>query len=203
MNDHSIRENRARLLLGLIGSGIQASLTPAMHEREAAEHGLLCLYQLIDLDSLGTAGGRAARTPRRRRAHGLRRPEHHAPLQAVGAAAAHGPFRRRPRARRRQHGRPARRPPLGPQYRLAGVLRELSPRPAGSLNPAHRATGRRRRGCGHRIRHAENGRRPHHHLRSRRRPRRGPGRALRLHLRRTPCLHRLPISPPASPPPMA
>ena len=53
MNDHSNCENRARLLLGLIGSGIQASLTPAMHEREAAGQGLLCLYQLIDLDPLG------------------------------------------------------------------------------------------------------------------------------------------------------
>ena len=41
------------MLLGLIGSGIQASLTPAMHEREAAEHGLTCLYQLIDLDEPG------------------------------------------------------------------------------------------------------------------------------------------------------
>jgi shikimate dehydrogenase len=53
MNDHSICERRVSLLLGLIGSGIQASLTPAMHEREAAEHGLQCLYQLIDLDPLG------------------------------------------------------------------------------------------------------------------------------------------------------
>jgi shikimate dehydrogenase len=53
MNDHSNGGNRSRLLLGLIGSGIQASLTPAMHEREAARQGLLCLYQLIDLDTLG------------------------------------------------------------------------------------------------------------------------------------------------------
>lgn len=45
--------NRKRLLLGLIGAGIQASLTPGMHEREAQEHGLLCLYQLIDLEVLG------------------------------------------------------------------------------------------------------------------------------------------------------
>jgi len=42
-----------RLLLGLIGSHIQASLTPAMHEREARENGLHCLYQLIDLERLG------------------------------------------------------------------------------------------------------------------------------------------------------
>src|SRR5471032_3371495 len=41
------------LLLGLIGSGIQASRTPAMHEREGAEQGLRVIYKLIDLDKLG------------------------------------------------------------------------------------------------------------------------------------------------------
>jgi shikimate dehydrogenase len=41
------------ILLGLIGDGIQASLTPAMHEREAGEHGLRCIYKLIDLQKLG------------------------------------------------------------------------------------------------------------------------------------------------------
>jgi len=41
-----------RLLLGLIGAGIQTSHTPRMHEREAAEHGIRCIYQLIDLDEL-------------------------------------------------------------------------------------------------------------------------------------------------------
>ena len=43
----------SRLLLGLIGAEIQASRTPAMHEREARECGLPCLYQLIDLARLG------------------------------------------------------------------------------------------------------------------------------------------------------
>ncbi|MGH7072406.1 MAG: shikimate dehydrogenase [Acetobacteraceae bacterium] len=41
------------VLLGLIGYGIQGSLTPAMHEREAAEQGLSCIYRLIDLEPLG------------------------------------------------------------------------------------------------------------------------------------------------------
>jgi shikimate dehydrogenase len=41
------------ILLGLIGSGIQSSLTPAMHQREAGEQGLRCVYKLIDLDRLG------------------------------------------------------------------------------------------------------------------------------------------------------
>jgi shikimate dehydrogenase len=43
----------AKLLLGLIGAGIQQSLTPAMQEQEAAAHGLRLHYQLIDLDRAG------------------------------------------------------------------------------------------------------------------------------------------------------
>jgi shikimate dehydrogenase len=38
-------------LLGLIGAGIQRSLTPAMHVEEAGHHGLRVHYQLIDLDT--------------------------------------------------------------------------------------------------------------------------------------------------------
>jgi shikimate dehydrogenase len=41
------------VLCGLIGSGIQASRTPVMHEREGAEQGLRLIYQKIDLDRLG------------------------------------------------------------------------------------------------------------------------------------------------------
>lgn len=41
------------ILLGLIGTGIGASRTPALHEAEAAAQGLRCLYQLIDMDVLG------------------------------------------------------------------------------------------------------------------------------------------------------
>lgn len=40
-------------LVGLIGKGIQASRTPAMHEREGSEQGLRYVYKLIDLDRLG------------------------------------------------------------------------------------------------------------------------------------------------------
>ena len=39
-----------KLLVGLIGAGIQLSLTPAMQEGEAGQHGLRLHYQLIDLD---------------------------------------------------------------------------------------------------------------------------------------------------------
>lgn len=38
---------------GLIGKGIQRSKSPAMHEAEAAAHGLRCVYELIDLDERG------------------------------------------------------------------------------------------------------------------------------------------------------
>lgn len=39
-------------LVGLIGDGITHSLTPPMHEQEAAHHGLLYLYRPIDLTAL-------------------------------------------------------------------------------------------------------------------------------------------------------
>ncbi len=41
------------VLVGLVGAGIRASRTPALHEREAAELGLRCIYKLIDLEALG------------------------------------------------------------------------------------------------------------------------------------------------------
>src|ERR1700728_3950313 len=40
-------------LIGLIGAGIQASRTPALHEAEGAAQGLRYLYKLIDLEVLG------------------------------------------------------------------------------------------------------------------------------------------------------
>jgi shikimate dehydrogenase len=42
--------DRGSFALGLIGSGIGASLTPAMQEREGREAGLSLTYRLIDLD---------------------------------------------------------------------------------------------------------------------------------------------------------
>lgn len=42
-----------KLLCGLIGAGIQRSLTPAMQEEEARAQGLRLHYQLIDLDRRG------------------------------------------------------------------------------------------------------------------------------------------------------
>jgi shikimate dehydrogenase len=42
-----------KLLLGLIGAGIQRSLSPVLQEEEARHHGLRVHYQLIDLDAAG------------------------------------------------------------------------------------------------------------------------------------------------------
>ena len=53
MSEHrSVDLARPGCLVGLIGAGIQASRTPAMHEREGAEQGLRYLYKLIDLQTL-------------------------------------------------------------------------------------------------------------------------------------------------------
>ncbi|MER1995198.1 MAG: shikimate dehydrogenase [Arthrobacter sp.] len=43
-------------LVGLIGEGITASLTPPMHEREAEENGLRYLYRPVDLSVSGRSG---------------------------------------------------------------------------------------------------------------------------------------------------
>jgi shikimate dehydrogenase len=43
-------------VVGLIGAGIGASLSPALHEREASRLGLRYRYELIDLDDPGRTG---------------------------------------------------------------------------------------------------------------------------------------------------
>jgi shikimate dehydrogenase len=46
-----VQETRgSKLLIGLIGSGIGRSLTPAMHEEEARHHGLTIHDQIIDIE---------------------------------------------------------------------------------------------------------------------------------------------------------
>jgi len=47
------RPSSTTFLVGLIGSGIGPSLSPALHEREAEELGLHYLYRRLDLDVLG------------------------------------------------------------------------------------------------------------------------------------------------------
>jgi shikimate dehydrogenase len=50
MND-PVAGSQRKLLLGLIGSGIQRSLAPALQEEEGRHHGLRIHYQLIDLEA--------------------------------------------------------------------------------------------------------------------------------------------------------
>ncbi len=52
-NGEHVRMSRSSVLLGLIGSGIQLSRTPALHEQEGDSQGIRLLYQKIDLISLG------------------------------------------------------------------------------------------------------------------------------------------------------
>ncbi|MGX1546780.1 shikimate dehydrogenase [Streptomyces adustus] len=47
------KDSKDSYLVGLIGSGIGPSLSPALHEREADRQGLRYLYRLIDIDTLG------------------------------------------------------------------------------------------------------------------------------------------------------
>jgi shikimate dehydrogenase len=46
-------ERRGAMLTGLVGTGVTASLTPPMHEREAERLGLRCVYRVFDLAELG------------------------------------------------------------------------------------------------------------------------------------------------------
>jgi shikimate dehydrogenase len=48
-------------LVGLIGDGITASLTPPMHEREGCAQGLHYLYRPVDVAALGFTGDQAQR----------------------------------------------------------------------------------------------------------------------------------------------
>lgn len=42
-----------KVLLGLIGAGIQRSVAPALHEEEGRHHGLRVHYQVVDLEAAG------------------------------------------------------------------------------------------------------------------------------------------------------
>lgn len=58
-------------LIGLVGSGIGPSLSPALHEREAGELGLSYVYRLLDLDVIGSPVGDVLRAARNDGFHGL------------------------------------------------------------------------------------------------------------------------------------
>src|SRR3954470_8802023 len=58
--------------VALIGAGIEASLSPALHEQEAAALGLDYTYTLIDLDALDAGPEATGDLLDRAREHGLR-----------------------------------------------------------------------------------------------------------------------------------
>jgi shikimate 5-dehydrogenase len=53
MSDHPRPDRPHNVLIGLIGAGIQASSSPALHEVEGRAQGLSYQYRLIDLETLG------------------------------------------------------------------------------------------------------------------------------------------------------
>ena len=58
-------------LVGLIGSGIDASLSPALHEAEAAAQGIDYSYRLLDIERLGAGVGELVGRARRAGYSGL------------------------------------------------------------------------------------------------------------------------------------
>ena len=48
----AVRPGSEGTLVGLIGTGIQPSRMPALHEREGAAQGLAYIYRLVDLEVL-------------------------------------------------------------------------------------------------------------------------------------------------------
>jgi len=58
--------------LGLIGAHLEPSFSPALHEREAAELGLACTYERIDIGELGMVPERVGELVRATKALGFR-----------------------------------------------------------------------------------------------------------------------------------
>jgi shikimate dehydrogenase len=60
-----------RHLVGLVGAGIDGSLSPALHEAEAAAQGLAYRYRLLDIERLGAGAGELVERARREGYSGL------------------------------------------------------------------------------------------------------------------------------------
>jgi quinate/shikimate dehydrogenase (NAD+) len=67
-----LAEKHASIRLGLIGTGIGASLSPALHEHEAEALGIDCEYELFDLDELELAPEAVGDVLEQARADGMR-----------------------------------------------------------------------------------------------------------------------------------
>ena len=129
-----------KLLVGLVGRGIGHSMTPAMQEKEAREHGIALHYQLIDLAEPGAGEEDLAGLVQRALADG---DEPQPGLQGCqcrvgGLGSRHSPWRRRCRQRMKLQTRPDRRILRGgcggPTDRLSGRVsfaRQLDGLPRG------------------------------------------------------------------------
>ena len=149
-------------LVGLVGTGVGPSLTPAMHMREARHHGLDYVYRTLDLDDAragpGAGRGAAGLGP----AAGVRRPQRDPPLQAAGAPPPRPPRGPRGTARRGQHRRLRRRRQRHrPQHRHHRLRHRAGLRPArrdhhrgGPARGGRRRSGGRRRAARRRHRPA-------------------------------------------------
>src|SRR5947209_16776939 len=56
MSPNSLHREKLRFLAGLVGSGIGASRSPWLHEREADAQGVRLIYSLYDLPASGESG---------------------------------------------------------------------------------------------------------------------------------------------------
>ena len=82
--------------VGLIGSGIGESLSPALHEREASLLGLDYSYVLLDLDELGRPADDVGELIAEAQARRPVRAERHPSLQAARGRATSTSSRPRP-----------------------------------------------------------------------------------------------------------
>jgi len=118
---------QSSFLVGLIGSAIQASLTPATHEREADENGLRYIYRLIDIEKLGLGVEVLPELLTAAERVGFAGVNITHPCKQTVIPLLHEPS---DVARGRQYGRSVERAADRPQHRL-GRCRELPPRSAG------------------------------------------------------------------------
>ena len=139
------RPEARSFLCGLIGSGIQGSLTPAMHEQEGAAQGLRYVYRCIDLQALGLGAEALPELLTAAERMGFDGLNITIPCKQAVIPLLARAVRRRGGARRGQHrGASATAGAIGHNTDCVGLRRGLPARPARRA-PRPRGAGRRRR----------------------------------------------------------
>ena len=115
-----------RVVVGLVGRGIQSSRTPGMHEREARRLGIGYSYLLLDFDQLGLADAAIGDVVAAAQAAGFQglnvtHPFKQSVIPVLDALSLGGA-----RHRRGEYGRIRRRSQRGPQHRQLGFCRKFS-----------------------------------------------------------------------------